>query len=339
MLRTWDRSMEDTYLRQTTQVADSEVFAQADISPDGRRVAYRWLDNSGTGRVTFVDTVTGEATPAARLPVDDGPWQYGTWAPKGGQYVAWCEQCAELGIVSVADSATGTVRARKVIDGDGSVMSLGYFDDGSLLVGAVDGGASETFVADAVTLLPRGERFDVTTNCCATPIGDGSTAMVYEITSDDTRWRVIDVTTGEVLSEGDAGMYVYASVASPDGSTVAVVGDTGEIVTIDVSTGDERAGIPPVSMPESGGSTTPTTESFWSPVPPTVGSACGTPRRWTCSAPCTRPTTARRRSRLVRSSSARATTWRSRPTTAASTGGRPTSTGPSTSRARWPAGT
>ena len=64
MLRTWDLSVEDTYLQQTTQVGDDEVFAQADISPDGQQVAYRWRDDKGTGWVRFVDTATGEATPA-----------------------------------------------------------------------------------------------------------------------------------------------------------------------------------------------------------------------------------------------------------------------------------
>ena len=49
MLRTWDLSMEDTYLQQTTQVGDAEVFAHADFSPDGQQVAYRWLDDAGTG--------------------------------------------------------------------------------------------------------------------------------------------------------------------------------------------------------------------------------------------------------------------------------------------------
>ena len=63
MLRTWDLSVEDTYLQQTTQVGDAEVFAHADISPDGQQVAYRWLDDTGTGWVRFVDTATGEATP------------------------------------------------------------------------------------------------------------------------------------------------------------------------------------------------------------------------------------------------------------------------------------
>ena len=66
--------------------------------------------------------------------------------------------------------------------------------------------------------------------------------MVHELHGDGTsgHWRVIDVGTGDVLSEGDLDLFAYASVASADGSTVAVAGKTGEIVTIDVSTGDER---------------------------------------------------------------------------------------------------
>ena len=84
MLRTWDLSVEDTYLQQTTQVGDAEVFAHADISPDGQQVAYRWLDDKDTGWVRFVDTVTGEATPPTRLPVhDDVQWSRRHLASRG----------------------------------------------------------------------------------------------------------------------------------------------------------------------------------------------------------------------------------------------------------------
>ncbi len=69
MLRTWDLSVEDTYLQQTTQVGDAEMFAQADFSPDGQQVAYGWLDDKDTGWVRFVDTVTGDATSPTRFPV------------------------------------------------------------------------------------------------------------------------------------------------------------------------------------------------------------------------------------------------------------------------------
>jgi WD40 repeat protein len=106
-------------------------------------------------------------------------------------------------------------------------------------VGDSDG---RTHIVDTETLRPRGEPIDVPGECCATPIGDGSTAMVYENSADGQSWHwwVLNVGDGEVLSEGDVDLVIYTSGASPDGSTVAVAGQTGEIATIDVSTGDER---------------------------------------------------------------------------------------------------
>ena len=74
--------------------------------------------------------------------------------------------------------------------------------------------------------------------------------MVHEFSDDglSVHWRVIDVNTGEVLSEGDLDLGAHGSVASPDGSTVAVAGETGEIATIDVRPGT-NGGDPPASVP------------------------------------------------------------------------------------------
>ena len=247
MLRTWDRSMEDTYLQQTTQVGDGKVFAHADLSPDGQQVAYSWLDGD-TGWVRFVDTVNGDATPPARVPVSAGPWASGAWHPQGQRYVATCVTgyCADL--TTVLDPATGRVLEKREFF-DGEVYSIAYVDGGrSLLVGGsvVRGGVRarnslRTLMVDAETLQPRGEPFDIP-NHNVVPIGDGSTAMVHELSADllSSHWRVIDFSTGDVLSEGDLNLQAYAFVASRDGSTVAMAGDSGEIVTIDVSTGEER---------------------------------------------------------------------------------------------------
>ena len=244
MLRTWDLSAEDTYLQQTALVGGAEVFAQGAFSPDGQQVAYRWLDDKETGWVRFVDTVSGEATPATRLPVNEYPWPLGTWHPQGGRYAAYCDlDCAKDGTVGVLDSATGELlhEPRDVVDGE--VYSLAYVDEGRRLLASDSDG--RVHIVDAETLRPRGEPLDLleNLNCCATSIGDGSTAMVYESpeTGDGSmHWRVIDVNTGAVQTEGDLDLLAYTSVASPDGSTVAVAGDTGEIVTMDVSTGDEQ---------------------------------------------------------------------------------------------------
>jgi WD40 repeat protein len=143
--------------------------------------------------------------------------------------------------VAVLDSTTGElIEKRDVVEGNGDIWSLAYVDGGrSLLAGVTDG---KTHIIDAGTLSPRGEPFDFELSCCATPIADGSTAMVHEWSADalSTHWRVLDVGSGAVLSEGDLDLFAQASAASPDGSTVAVAGDTGQIVTIDVSTGAEQ---------------------------------------------------------------------------------------------------
>jgi WD40 repeat protein len=252
MLRTWDLSVEDTYLQQTTQVGDAGVFRQADFSPDGQQVAYGWRDDQDRGWVRFVDAVTGDTTSPTRFPVWDDArlWTNGAWHPDGGRYAGyWCDDnqdtCATPGTVTVLDSATGQPlrKPTDVVDGDGDIYSLAYVD-GSRSLLAVDSDV-KAHILDAETLRPRGEPFDISTFCpCATtPVGDASTALVWEWSGGgaSTLWRVLDVNTGEVLSEGgDLDLLAHTSVAAPDGSTVAVAGDTGEIASIDVSTGHEQ---------------------------------------------------------------------------------------------------
>ena len=122
MLRTWDLSMEDTYLQQTTDVGGNTVFTHADISPDGQRVAYSWLDDQDRGWVRFVDTVTGDATSPTRFPVWDDLFNFNVvdaWHPDGGRYLGyWCDAhrpCARPGTVTILDPATGQ-RLRKPRD-------------------------------------------------------------------------------------------------------------------------------------------------------------------------------------------------------------------------------
>jgi WD40 repeat protein/DNA-binding SARP family transcriptional activator len=247
MLRTWDLSSQDTYLQQTTQVGGAEVFHHADFSPDGQRVAYNWRDSTSGGWVRFVDVVTGDATPATRVPAERTGWASGAWHPEGGQYAAYCDDLLcnahRPGTVTVLDSATGQPlrREQDVVDGEDAIYSLAYVDQGrSLLVGDPNG----TRVLDAETLQTRGGPFDLLAHCCTAAIGDGSTAMIPEYSNDGAsiHWRIIDVDTGEVGREGDVniGGYPYASAASPDGSVVAIAGQAGEIVSIDVLTGDHR---------------------------------------------------------------------------------------------------
>ncbi len=140
--------------------------------------------------------------------------------------------------MTVLDSTTGKIVGRQELF-DKDINSLAYVAGGQrLLVGSSDHKSS---LLGAESLLPDGDGFDFAGDN-STPIGDGSTAMVYRDGNDGSSehlW-VVDLNTGEVLAQGDLDLALYASVASPDGSTVAVAGSTGQIVTIDVSTGDEQ---------------------------------------------------------------------------------------------------
>lgn len=249
MLRTWDLAGRETYVQRTARVRDSAVFEQADLSPDGDLVAYRWLDD-GKGWVRFVDTVTGDTTPPTRLPVTEAVVSYGalplgTWDPLRRRYASYgChDPCKADGVVTVLDSTGRLIRRQRI--GDGEVFALEYVAGGrSLLVGHGNNyNSSMTSIVDAETLLPRHERVDVSANCCASPIGVASAAMVWENSPDgeSANWRVLDVDSGEVQPErGDVDSFAYTSIASPDGSSVAV-GGWGQIATVDVVTAERRS--------------------------------------------------------------------------------------------------
>ena len=134
-----------------------------------------------------------------------------------------------------------------------------------------------TNVIDPVTLSPRGEPFDVVTNCAA-PIGDGSTAMVHEWSGDaaSAHWRVIDVNAGAVRSEGDVDLLCLR--LGRLSRRIDGRGWRGTPARSSPSTSrPENSADPPASVPRCPGSTTPTTDSGWSPAPSTAASACGTP--------------------------------------------------------------
>ena len=243
MLRTWDRSLQDTYLQKATQVGGSDQFVRAQLSPDGQQVAYSWFDGD-TGWVRFVETVTGVATPPVRAPVSgDVRATGGVWDPAGQEYIAACLGTDCAGRVTILDPATGRVLRRRAL-GDGGVNSIAYVGgDRSLLVGELHPGAAgfgEAHLLDAESLRAEGDGFDFAVHL-STPLGD-RTAMLYENIDDGVsgHWRVVDLAEQEVLTEGELDMVAHASVASPDGSTFAVAGESGDIVTIDVSSGEEQ---------------------------------------------------------------------------------------------------
>ncbi len=241
MLRTWDRSTQQTYLRRTTKVGDSREFLHADLSPDGSRVAYRWLDDRGIGWVRFVDTATGARTAPTRLTVQDYVFSLGSWSPDGRRYAAWCmEECREMGSVTVLDTTTGeAVTSAAVLDTD--IYSVTYVDGGRRLLVGDNTDPGRTHLLDAESLRPRRAPLAVAADS-SVALGTGAEALVSENRRDmkSERWRLLDVRTGEVRSQHDVGLVATIATAAPDGSAIAVGGAAGEIATIDLSTGAQR---------------------------------------------------------------------------------------------------
>jgi DNA-binding SARP family transcriptional activator/WD40 repeat protein/energy-coupling factor transporter ATP-binding protein EcfA2 len=241
MLRAWDLEGTQTYLTSTGRVAGTPELTDAAVSPDGRRVALTWVDDQDRGWVRFVDTRTGGVTPPTRVPASADGWPNRAWRDGEELYLGhWCDiECPRPGTVTVLNAGTGAVvRQRRVVDAD--LFSLAFVDQGRLLL--VGDGRGRVHFLDPETLEPVGARLDVSSDCCATPIGDGSTVLVYDDLSDglSERWRVIDVGTRRVVSEGDLDLRAHTSVASPDGTTVAVAGQSTDIVTIDLATGAQQ---------------------------------------------------------------------------------------------------
>ena len=119
---------------------------------------------------------------------------------------------------------------------DADIYSIGYVDKGErLIVGDSEGqvqvrrrrhAASERTRFDvAVGLLCRRRTRTAAPRWCST---------TRRMAPSET-WRVIDTASGEVLNEGHLNLRAYSAAFSPDGEHVAVTGNSGEVVTIDVS--------------------------------------------------------------------------------------------------------
>ena len=111
-------------------------------------------------------------------------------------------------------------------------------------------GADSTItVVDARSLLPRSApvAVPVPAHCCVASSGDARTAVAFEFSREaggGTQWRLIDVGSGEVRATGHVDLVVHTSSISPDDSTIAVAGDSGEILTVQLATGEERRSTP-----------------------------------------------------------------------------------------------
>jgi WD40 repeat protein len=245
VLRTWDLAAQDTLLRRTATAQGSPVFVHADVSPDGSRVAYRWLDDED-GWIRFVVAASGAATAPQPLEVTESSEVPGAWSPDGSRYATYdgcwavCDDVAAVGTVGLFDVATGKAPVNRRVAAS-EISSLAFVDDRSLLAGEADG---KTTLLDAQTLRSTGVPRNTPSDCCLAVTPDGLAALLLEGSGDGAseHWRVVDVAGNTVRKEGELAMNAHDADFSPDGSRVAVAGQTGELVIIDPATGDTKPG-------------------------------------------------------------------------------------------------
>ena len=212
----------------------SRTSSMSTASPDGRRLAYL---SAG---------LTRELGPSSSTPSRErgrtraSAVSSGRHRRRGGPGIPMAGTTRSIGdpsgFVTVLDAQTGKQTATPPgASSDADIYSIGYVDKGErLIVGDSKGRVS--FV-DADTLLSersvRGRRRTAVPSAprTAAPRWCSTTRRM----APRQTWRVIDTTSGEVLNEGPLDLRAYSAAFSPDGEHVAVTGNSGEVVAIDVS--------------------------------------------------------------------------------------------------------
>ncbi|WP_328519278.1 nSTAND1 domain-containing NTPase [Kribbella sp. NBC_00359] len=233
VLRAYDRSGQQLYLRRTQPVPARE-YLHALSSADGNRTAYVWRDATDSW-LSFADAATGATTAPVRLrgDVEQSPRTPASWHPDGRHFAVFDAG----GIVTVLDSQTGKVAVRRHVV-EAEIFSIAYVEGGDRIL--VSDSLNHSTFFDARTLQPSGEVLNLTGNCCTAASPGKETAVLFDDSPDGAgeHWRVIRTATGDVLSEGDLNLRINHAAHSPDGRRIAATGSKGEVVIIDVSSGD-----------------------------------------------------------------------------------------------------
>ena len=125
------------------------------------------------------------------------------------------------------------------------ISSIDYSTDGSrLVIGELSGRVT---MLDPTTLEPVGRpvRLDESVSrVAAGPDNHTAFALTGDLdasefwVSTNPRWAVVDLESGTVLDQGELGIDGYAVAFSPDGRHVAVGGRGGEVLVLDLETGE-----------------------------------------------------------------------------------------------------
>jgi WD40 repeat protein len=241
VLRAYDLAGRRRFLQQT-QTVPARTYLEVLSSDDGHRTAYLWRDANGAW-TSFADNSTGIATAPTKLDItlEAGARSRAAWHPDGGR----------LAVHDGASIMTIDARTGKVLEWheNQNVLSISYVGGGERLIT----GSPEGIIFFDELLWPEGRYAFWAADCCTATAPDGRTAMLFEhsLGGAGEHWRIVSTERGALVSEGDVPVDLNRATYSPDGRLVAGIGVSGQIVVIDVHSGQVRRA-PAISHTDEG---------------------------------------------------------------------------------------
>lgn len=231
-VRRWDLDGQDRYLTRVPlpglpwELDDGHGACLSLPSADGAFVSYSFDCYSRTPRLLLAEVAT--ASVVGHDAGGRGVNGAGSWHPTRPEYVQVVD-----GVARVWDGRTGRLLRSRAIPGGGYDAS--YSADGTELVVSGD---TTLRLLDAESLTQLGE-LDLGQPAWARAGPDG---LAFALTGDTAglgRWMLADLHKGAVLAQGDLRIGVTNGIGmSPDGERASVGGDSGDVVILDLTTGE-----------------------------------------------------------------------------------------------------
>jgi WD40 repeat protein/DNA-binding SARP family transcriptional activator len=228
-IREWDLSGSRRFVAQLLPPGELRLGGVGP-APGGRYAA-----TTGTLFTRFLDVQ--DLTWTRNIEQDEGFSGGVAWNGAGDEFVT-----TGIDYVKIWDPSTGQVARKTAVRGN--ILSAAFARDDTLLVVVDEDGVVTSL--DAESLEPAREPVDWGRTGGKFSIGpDGNEAFhltgsylpdqLYEHSA--SGWELVDLRTGTVVNKGDVGFDTAWMASSPDGRHAAVGGTGGQVVVLDLDTG------------------------------------------------------------------------------------------------------